>query len=265
MDDVIVLGDEQIEIGDLTLRQLSRLGAGMSSLFGSGFDFDDKVTRRRQLETLKQIGDVAQLCVERIQTAIVSSQQAYTKQISQFRQSLDAVDDPSDQWTHIARRAERSTYKDTTPTGHPLRVIRVNRPDEVPSTSLYYIESYAQFALRINNVLFRGNIGDLIGPTDEKVKIVDCNHGQRCTDMYSCTFYHDPSLAPLGPRDRRNFMHYSWDVTDKRTRYGGRRIGGAKTLDNDLIIVEEAERQLRQDQLMHDMLISLLINTHTRR
>jgi hypothetical protein len=127
---------------------------------------------------------------------------------------------------------------------------------------LYYVESADHFAIKMNGTLFHGNIGTIY--TDEKnpEKIKDCKFASSCIKQNKCDYYHNP-LKFAGSRDKRNFIASSWLYAPPDSLYKNRprsrRFGSRNHLDIDIVGLQEEEINRFHDQMMHDLLCSLLI------
>jgi hypothetical protein len=96
-----------------------------------------------------------------------------------------------------------------------VNIITINNIDELPNTHLYYISDINQYAIKINNIIYRGNIGNIYNKDDinnnkinsscksespiniEKTnQILYCKYGNSCNNLLKkkeiCNFYHDP-------------------------------------------------------------------------
>lgn len=131
-----------------------------------------------------------------------------------------------------------------------LPVEHVKYIDMIPDTPLYYVEQDKCFAIKINGLVIRGNLGEI---SDNPTKSVACrSHARHPADQ--CDFYHEGDL--------RNFKTFSWvytaDELDKKNK-NMRHIGNKKTLlfDINRLAMPDLlnEYKLREAQLMHDMLI----------
>jgi len=148
--------------------------------------------------------------------------------------------------------------------GVNIQVKSVKTPDLIPNTEIYYIESCNQFAFKLNNILFRGNVGKIIGKNEVLVKVIDCVWGPRCNDMENCTYYHDPLYCP-GSKDVRNFSYFSW-LYNQENRLNpkaknSRSVGHRDYLKTDLRRMDAIEARSLVAQSMHDILLSMCIST----
>ena len=139
-----------------------------------------------------------------------------------------------------------------------IKKISITDINNIPNIPIYYIEELNQYAIKINGILYRGNIGNIyskISITDNKNKasnskkiknIVCCKYKNKCYNLLHktsvCNFYHDiKDLYELLQNDTisiekynvykntyRNFINTNWIYTDssknnknKNTRYFG--------------------------------------------
>lgn len=144
-----------------------------------------------------------------------------------------------------------------------LTVLSVDSFDLVKQDgSMYFVTSAAHFAVRINGLLFHGNIGTIY--TDEKnpEKIKDCRYSETCMKRDNCDYYHDP-VKFAGSKDCRNFIASSWLYSPPdsfyKNRSRSRRFGSREHIDVDIVGLQDEERVRFYDQTMHDILCSLLL------
>jgi hypothetical protein len=268
MDSLIKIGNTEKHVRDLTLGEINDFI--MSNLEGyDKFDLGEAQGLRENLDVMRELSDIMNLHTERMQNLLISSKMLFTRQLRHMSRQINILKDgENDDWIEVIRQEEKRTrLKDTVVSGFPIPVIRVATMDEIPDTNLYYVDSLHQFAIKINKVIFRGNIGNIITHHDERRKIAECQHGQFCKFAdTTCGYYHDPAkMIGTGPRDIRNFTNASWIHHDSSSdRPTGRKIRGANTLETDLIVVPREELDLRNAQLMHDLLISLVAKKYTQ-
>jgi hypothetical protein len=144
------------------------------------------------------------------------------------------------------------------------------------NSPIYYIQETKEYCIKINNKLIKGNIGNIFSETDKnQINIKKCNKIY-CNNFHytkkECNFYHENS-------DIRNFPNYSWKQVHKNklgkiklkknninyetydlenTRF----IGSLNSLSEDLIFTNKYEKELRNKQLMHDILIYQLLDQY---
>lgn len=147
-----------------------------------------------------------------------------------------------------------------------LPIVRVEQLEDIPMHPLYYIEQYKQFAINVNGIILRGNIGNL--EEYQGHKTARCEYGAQCTSINNCKYYHDPTdyKKDIVPQTR-NFTVGSFIYTrnlNPKTYYA-RHVGSLDTLEQDISKLKTRqfrdEMNTRQDQLMHDLLILLVLHS----
>lgn len=139
-----------------------------------------------------------------------------------------------------------------------LPVICVDSEDEIKNSPIYYLKKQKQFCIKINNNIIKGNIGNIYHKKHKnKVKVNKCE--KIFCNKKNCYFYHD----------NRNFMNYSWiqsikSIKNPLNKYNTRLLGSADTLLNDLLYVNKNEKDLRNSQLMHDILIYQVLSNYIK-
>lgn len=144
------------------------------------------------------------------------------------------------------------------------------------NSPIYYIDETKEYCIKINNKLIKGNIGNIFSETEKnQIKTKKCNKIY-CNNSYfnkkECKFYHKDL-------DIRNFPNYSWKQIQKNklgkinlkknninfetydlenTRF----IGSLDTLSEDLTFTNIFEKELRNKQLMHDILLYQLLDQY---
>lgn len=148
-----------------------------------------------------------------------------------------------------------------------IPVIVVEDKDTIKNSPIYYIKNIDRFAIKINNKLITGNIGNIYNKNSkEKTKVKKC-HKIYC-DKKNCNFYHN----------NRNFMNYSWihstsyknsNIKKVHNDYilnndisNTRFLGSRDTILNDIIHTDSNEKELRNSQLMHDILIYQVLDNY---
>lgn len=160
-------------------------------------------------------------------------------------------------------------------------VIEVDSLEEIPEISLYYVNNISQYALNINGVYIRGNIGNIYSSHELQTKnptdVFYCSYGNKCKKLLEgkiCKKYHDPQetyemyksgiidklVANTQMRDR-NFLNTFWMYSDdlkKATNKNMRHYNPTK----DCNILEYNNNYYKhnfRDQCMHDILVYLLL------
>lgn len=153
--------------------------------------------------------------------------------------------------------------------------------DQIPNSQLYWIESISQFAFKINNVLFRGNIGNIFEKLVYAYGYIKCKDANKCKHILKkrkCRYYHDPLelyndtkiSIKNGEQYIKNFSQSSWLYTSdsrKKKNMNMRRIGNRNTLSTDLEILKmDSNKHIDVDNLlnqsMHDLLTILCMDKY---
>ena len=168
----------------------------------------------------------------------------------------------------------------------------VNDISEVPNIPLYWVSNINQYAIHVNGIMFRGNIGNIYNKTTIRAgmptnQTIICNRGNNCRNILNgsgCSFYHDQQeLLQLHVNGRisgeffeickkkyRNFFNTSWICTEmsrNKKNKSMRHFGSRNMLKYELDImkisdsksVEISFNNFRQ-QCMHDILIVIALN-----
>lgn len=155
---------------------------------------------------------------------------------------------------------------------------------------LYWLPELNQYIININNMILRGNIGNIYDKKiiqNNKIKahqVVICAEANNCKNVLSeqyCKFWHDPvDLIVLKDnkiisdeyyyrtiQHTRNFANTSWIYSsDKPTANSNmRHIGAASRLRNDIALckisnIYKTQIKNLKAQIMHDLLILLTLH-----
>jgi len=139
-------------------------------------------------------------------------------------------------------------------------------PEDVPNMTISWIRSLNQFAFRLNGVLFRGNIGEILHKHDMKsaARIYTCKKPQ-CKNYLNgrCKKYHDPLLYS-GSTDIRNFINSSWIYTRDPPKKGNlmmRHFGDRNDLMHKIRIINNPSMvNMFMGQVIHDILVALVLD-----
>ena len=131
---------------------------------------------------------------------------------------------------------------------------------------LYYIPRIRRFAIRMAGFVIHGNIGTVYVSEPSPQKIHDCDAYPSC-NMTMCRYYHNPLACP-GSTDIRNFAATSWlyhpgahTSGTKKTR----KLASRLSLDEDILTVTSVDLAYYNEQLMHDILCSIIMNYFVRK
>lgn len=141
--------------------------------------------------------------------------------------------------------------------GIELDVVVVNSIDDVPNAKLYYVNDLGQFCIKVNEMVLRGNIGNIYGRNENIVYVNKCMYGKDCNRGFDCPFYHDPIDVPWS-NNIRNFTYNSW-------LYQSRGIGNRQTLLFDINNITKDMKEIIYAQTMHDVLLSLVMEKYASR
>lgn len=176
----------------------------------------------------------------------------------------------------------------------PVNVKIVKNIDEIPNTPLYWVSGINQFAMHINGVVFRGNIGNIYNKNSIQTEqstnqTVICKNRNQCKYLLGdkiCKFYHDPhdlmQLSKQGKLSKykfkkyrslsRNFINTSWIYTDlPRNKKNAlmRHFGSRNTLKNEFDLIKINNSKLNEiiidnyrQQTLHDILVILGMNQY---
>lgn len=162
------------------------------------------------------------------------------------------------------------------------------------SAKMHWIPEINQYYLKINDLVLRGNIGNIY---DKKIlqndkinahQVAICMHGKFCQDILNeryCKFYHDPmDLYDLKIMNKiseeyyknhirtytRNFSNTSWLYNSNNRTFlvdNIRNIGSKSALVNDISILKQLTNKYRsyiidnmKHQVMHDILVLLVLS-----
>ena len=163
-----------------------------------------------------------------------------------------------------------STYEIVKGINIPIKLVQTS--SEIPVCNLYYVADIKQFAINIEGIVIRGNLGNI---SDYKAEgTAFCEYGTDCNSFKSktdCPYYHDPTDfikhgLPV-PDKIKNFTTGSWIYSKKKNprTYFTRHIGSKDRLIvdiNTLKLVQFREEVLnRESQLIHDLIIYMALNS----
>jgi hypothetical protein len=175
----------------------------------------------------------------------------------------------------------------------PVNVNIIDDIDDIPDNPLYWVSNINQFAISINGIIFRGNIGNIynkqnIHNNNIKQTII-CKFHNTCPNLHNnkiCKFYHDPHelLILLNNNDistilfdeykksHRNFINTSWIYTDNQNNKKNinmRHFGSKNSLYNDFELMKlnkspsvTTHIDNYKQQTIHDILTILGLNNY---
>ena len=145
----------------------------------------------------------------------------------------------------------------------PVIEISNSNIDSMNNSPIYFIKETKQYAIKINNNIIKGNIGNIFSNKDKKTKVYKCSKESCKGKFYNkdCTYRHKGDI--------RNFTSYSWNTpsnslkqTNKIDKYNTRFLGSLSTLSDDIYKTNKNEKKLRNKQLIHDMLLYCIIDKY---
>lgn len=174
----------------------------------------------------------------------------------------------------------------------PLNVKIVNNINSIPNTPLYWVENINQFAIHINGVIFRGNVGNIYNQSHIKKntptnQTIICKHNNKCKTLLSnklCKCYHDPmdilklvkkkqitrETYEIYKNTTRNFINTSWLYTEmayNKKNIMMRHFGSKNTLKHECDLIKIDNSKINEiiidnyrHQTMHDILVIMGLN-----
>lgn len=142
---------------------------------------------------------------------------------------------------------------------------------DIPKSYIYYVEDIKQYAININSVIIKGNIGNICKYSAKNT--TKCQYEKNCLSFKKntkCKYYHESEEyihhnKPVPDDNYRNFTPGSWiySTNNSDKTKSMRHVGSRNKLDTDLIKLTEprfnAELNNREPQLMHDLLIYMIL------
>lgn len=148
----------------------------------------------------------------------------------------------------------------------------VEDESQIKNVPISFIKNTNQYAIRINNVLIKGNIGNIYDKSENKKEnIMKCN--KKDCNTINCKFYHENTNNNFTDNTNyiRNYYNYSWHYIKKNknkninyysNKKNTRLLGSRDTILSDLLYSSQNELELRNSQLMHDILIYQILNNY---
>jgi hypothetical protein len=175
-----------------------------------------------------------------------------------------------------------------------INIKYIDSIDEIPSVPIYWVKNINQFAIRINDTILRGNVGNIynsssIRSNESTNQTIICKNKNTCKNLFNnitCKFYHDPmDLLKLFTDNKisneqfekyktkhRNFINTSWLYTDQPFTNKNktlRQFGSKFTLKNEIDIMKLDNSKINSDkidnfkqQTIHDLLICMGLNQY---
>lgn len=136
---------------------------------------------------------------------------------------------------------------------------------DIPNTNIFWVNSLEQFAIKINGVVFNGNIGEIFTKSQTKYNVEKCCRNNNCKNLSGCKYYHSNVI----PRQNRNWISSSWIYSKdiiSNANFNMRHFGNRSTLSTDLHSIKTTIRvgdivEKYKDQTIHDILVMLATAT----
>lgn len=185
--------------------------------------------------------------------------------------NLDKLKIESDKSQYISYRniTNDEKFKDLDCIKFPVINISNKSIDSIVNTPIYFIIETNEYCLKINNNLIKGNIGNILSKNKEKT--------QTCKKKNCNGTFFNKSCKYLHQNEVKNFTDYSWKYINKNkmgkvhsstkmiNNYdieNTRHIGSLDSLNEDLVLTDLHEKNLRNSQLMHDILLYQILNKY---
>lgn len=255
---------DYLALADQTHDYLDKLGFGLTSK-----QIEEKIN---QLQLgIKTIQSVAKRLadISNIATRVLNRKIATSRKIQE--QKNDVITYPTEN-DHASLRVmnPEKTINITNEIAVQAKVVETCA--ELPINNLYYVNNIKQFAVNINGVVIKGNLGNLVEyQTEQSAK---CEYGIDCKNFNkngTCSYYHDPEdyikLHQPVPSTTRNFTIGSWLYSKNKAprTYFTRHLGSKDRLSYDLNTLKKVqyreEISNREGQLIHDLLIYMILNS----
>jgi hypothetical protein len=220
----------------------------------------------------------------------------YKQRLLTFKQKINTPDidviPTAADWTYINRSINKNSDNHCIAPNININIKTVKSLDEIPNTPIYWVSDINQFAVHLNGVMFRGNIGNIYDKhhIQSNVNInqtIICQHGNVCRKLLQgglCKFYHDPielrQILSDGKIDQetylaychkyRNFVNTSWMYTDiqhNQKNKSMRHFGSRNTLKHEFDLIHlnnskstDVHISNFRHQCMHDILVIFGLN-----
>lgn len=200
-------------------------------------------------------------------------------------------------WTYLNRIVSKYIPSKTIANNIDINVKIVKNIDEIPNVPIYWVENINQFAVHINGVILRGNIGNIytkkhIQKNVDVNQTIICRNGNACKNLTEekngivklCKFYHDPMDLLEAFKEKkisletftkykiltRNYINTSWIYTELQHHNKNimmRHFGSKNTLKHELELMKIDNSNINKiiidnyrQQTMHDILVIMGLN-----
>lgn len=125
---------------------------------------------------------------------------------------------------------------------------------------IYYVKSINQYAININGMILRGNIGNVVDKHFTTYCVKQCVHGNTCQKLLKnkrCGYFHDP-LDLVAVQHLIRPCVYKWYMTQYQNFVSASKSVSQKdlALEIEKTKVLSDTLQPRKAQLMHDLLVA---------
>lgn len=274
------------------LNDIIRQAECIHEKFTHNFMFEDLKTMNSMYKDLNTLNKAVYTAHRKVSDIYKLSCKLFAEKISNFRNTLSIIGrvnaPDSDQDTFKPVLSDKFMKQLITPDqkyefvspGIKIPITIIDDDDELPNCNIYFIKKFAQFAIKINGQVLRGNIGQIF--TNKKSKhpsqkqyITKCKYGSQChrINNNTCEYYHDVydynnyTMNTLDHRIKkkihvRNFLMQDWIYSDEaydKKNIRMKHIGSRNRLFTEIPIVPEIEIDRLKDMLIHDILVILAI------
>ena len=240
----------------------------------------------KQLQTVSmKIANIHNICKNKYKQRLL----VFKKKINTL--DIDVTPNAKD-WTYINRNINKNSITHSIAPDIDINIKTVKSLDEIPNTSIYWVSDINQFAIHLNGVIFRGNIGNIYDKhniqTNSNInQTIICSYGNACQKLLhgeSCKFYHDPvELRQVLSEKKisketylaycnkhRNFVNTSWmysDMQHNQKNKSMRHFGSRNTLKHEFNLMQINSSRVTdtnisnfRQQCMHDILVIFGLN-----
>jgi hypothetical protein len=240
----------------------------------------------KQIQTVSiKISNIHNICKNKYKQRLL----VFKKKINTL--DIDEVPGTKD-WTYINRNINKNSITHSIAPDIDINIKTVKSLDEIPNTPIYWVSDIKQFAIHLNGVIFRGNIGNIYDKhniqTNSNInQTIICSYGNACQKLLHdkpCKFYHDPVelFQVLAEKKiskktyssycdkHRNFVNTSWmyiDMHHNQKNKSMRHFGSRNTLKHEFNLMQinssrgtDINISNFRQQCMHDILVIFGLN-----
>jgi hypothetical protein len=208
----------------------------------------------------KRIADVSN-----ITTRLINKKRHFEKSKTKY---IDPYPTSNDSAVLRTLYPETSVHIDTN-INIPAKIVQ--DISEIPVSNLYYVEPLKQFAINVDGVVIKGNLGNIV--EYKKENSARCEYGSECksfTKNIECPYYHDPEDFIKHNKEvsdkTRNYTAGSWIYSRNKnpSTYFARHLGSRDKLLFDLNTLKKVqyheEISNREGQLIHDLILYQILH-----